>query len=123
MHEGGDEVVLRGGGGARAGSSAGGEALHLVLQLEDEALGRLLTHAGDAGEPGDVARAQGRDEIGGLDAGEDGQGELRPDARDGDEALEEGLLAAVRKPKRASASSRTWVWARSVTSSPASPIR
>ena len=94
VHEGGDEVVLRGGGRRRRrrGSLGGGEALHLVLQLEDEALGGLLADPGDAGEAGDVARAQGGDEVRGLDAGEDGEGELGPDAGDGDEPLEEGLL-------------------------------
>ena len=99
MDEGGEEVVTRRGRGAAGPRSRAplGQR-HLVLELEDQALGGLLADAGDAGEAGNVAGAQRLDEVGGLDAGEDAEGDLGPDAGDVDEPLEERLLLAVRKP-------------------------
>src|SRR6185503_9563172 len=69
-----------------------GKVLHLVLELDHQALGRLLADAGDAGQAGDVARTERRDELGRLDAGQHRDRELRPDARDRDQPLEERLL-------------------------------
>ena len=50
--EGGEQVLLRRGRAARRGRARGARRSggHLVLQLEHQALGRLLAHAGDAGE-------------------------------------------------------------------------
>ena len=49
--------------------------------------------------------------------------ELRADARHRDEALEELVLARGEEAEECSASSRTWVWMRRLTSPPSSPRR
>ena len=99
----------------------GSERRQLVLQLEHEALGRLLADAGDAGQAGHVARRAGRaTRSGGLDAGEDVDARAWARSRRPRSAARRASCSpAVRKPKSASASSRTWVWMRRLTSAPA----
>ena len=96
VDEGGEDVVVRGGGAAGRGSGrGGGEVVQFFFELDGEALGETLADAGDAGEGGVVLGADGGDGLGGGEAAEDGEGEARADAGDGDEALKEAFFAEV----------------------------
>ena len=90
----GEEVFLRAWRRRRASASGppGRHRRHLVLQLDDQPLRRLLADPGHAREARDVAPAQGGRELRGLDPGEDVHGQLGADAGHLDEALEQVLL-------------------------------
>ena len=84
----------------RASGSGGdgcGEIVELVFEFEDDALGRFLADAGDAGEGGVVAGTNGGDEAIGADAAQDGDGELGADAADGEKLLEEAFFLRFRE--------------------------
>ena len=63
-----------------------------VLQLQPDALGGLLADAGNARQARDVLRADRADQIAGIDSRQHRQRELRADAADRDQPLEEVLL-------------------------------
>ncbi len=97
VDQGGEGVVA---GGAVVWASGGGgdgygEVVEFVFELEDDALGGLFADAGDAGEGGVVAGADGGDEAVGVDAAEDRDGELGADAGDGEELFEEAFFLGL----------------------------
>jgi hypothetical protein len=87
------EVGIGGSGFHDRDRFAGGVDRHeLVFEFEDDALGGLFADAGDADETWEVTAADGGDEFGSGEAGEDRDGEFRADAADGDEAFEDGFF-------------------------------
>src|SRR5947209_1830517 len=92
VDEGGDDVLVGGGGGRGGLGQLGGELAHLVLELQHHALGGLLAHAGDGGEAADVAGGDGAQQVVRRHAGERHPRQARADAGDGDQPLEEELL-------------------------------
>ena len=56
------------------GGDGGGEVVEFVLELEDYSLGGLFADAGDSGEGGVVAGADGCNEAVGGDAAQDCDG-------------------------------------------------
>ena len=94
VDQGGESVVAcgavvwaSGGGGDR-----GGKVVEFVFQFEDYALGGFFADAGDAGKGGVISGTDGSDEAAGVDAAEDGDGQLGANAGDGEELFEESLL-------------------------------
>src|SRR5947207_10534601 len=75
--------------GARVGWRDIAEA---ILQLEHDALRGLLPDPWNPGEARDVGALHGDDELAAFDAREHRDGELRPDAADADQALEQQLF-------------------------------
>ncbi len=82
-------AMMRASGRSRNGD---GEVVELVLEFENDTFGCLFADAGDAGERGVVTRADSGDESTGVDAAENRDGQLGPDAGDGKEFFEETLL-------------------------------
>src|SRR5262245_38013106 len=102
VDQGGDEIVLlgRAGDGGRRGGLRHGQLLRLVLELQDQALGGLLAHTGDAREAGHVGASQRQHQVVRLDAGQDVQRELGAHAGDADQQLEQLLLPAGEEPEQ-----------------------
>src|ERR1700722_2938872 len=69
-----------------------------VLQLESDPLRRLLADARNGGEARDVAAFDRQNELRRLDARQHGERELRSDAADADQPLEQVLLEQGGKP-------------------------
>ncbi len=77
---------------ARGSGDGSGEVVEFVFQFEDDSFGGFFADAGDLGECGVVAGADGVDETRGVDATKDRDGQLGADAGDGEEFFEETLL-------------------------------
>src|SRR5207247_8601209 len=60
-----------------------------ILELEDDSFGRLLSDSGNGGEARQITPLDRADELERLDAGQHGEPELRSDAADTDQSLEE----------------------------------
>src|SRR5450759_3257321 len=73
------------------------EPRELLLQLEAEALGQLLADARDGREHARVLCRDRADEVGQRQAGEHRERDLRPDARDRDQAFEDEFLLRRRE--------------------------
>ena len=69
-----------------------------ILQLEHDPLGRLLADAGNRRQPREVAALDRADQLRRLDARQDRQRQLRADAADADQPLEQLLLEQRREP-------------------------
>ena len=113
--QGGQQVVLGRGGRGRRGRCrlAGEQRRHLVLELEHEALRRLLADAGDARQAREVVSAQGGDEVRRRRCRRGCRWRAwGPTPATAIRRSKTSCSAAVRKPNRASVSSRTWVWMR-----------
>ena len=102
VDEGGEGVVasLTGCSVLRASRGRGngyGEIVEFVFQLEDNAFCGLLADAGDAGEGGMVAGADGGDKTAGIDTAENRDGKFWADAGDGEEFFEEAFFLSLRE--------------------------
>ena len=60
-----------------------------IFQLEDDAFGRLLADAGNRREPREITAFDRADELARLDARQHGEADLRPDAADANQPLEQ----------------------------------
>src|SRR5207253_2682929 len=79
------------------GDRLGGDRAELLLQLHHDALGDLAADAGDRLEALRVVERYGAAQLRRRRAGDDREGDLRPDARDPEQELEELALVAVRE--------------------------
>ncbi len=69
-----------------------------ILQFEHHSLRGLAADAGNRGEPRQIAAMDRADELGRLDARQHGYRQLRPDAADRDQPLEELLFQRREEP-------------------------
>ena len=85
-------------GGRAAGRGRGDRgARQTILQLEHDALRRLLADAGNRGEPREVAPLDRAQQLLRLDPRQHRQRDLRTDAADADQPLEQLLLEQRRE--------------------------
>jgi len=99
VDEGGESIVA---GGTMVWTSGGGgdgdgKVVELVFEFEDDAFGGLFADAGDAGEGGVIAGADGGDEAVRADAAENRDSELGTDAADGEEFFKEAFFLLLRE--------------------------
>src|SRR5437867_7849666 len=99
VHQRREEILAQGRGAGRAVRYDG---RHLspwetILQLEDYALRSLLSDTGNRRQPRDVAALDGADELERFDARQDGERDLRSDAADANQPLEQLLLERRRE--------------------------
>src|SRR5436190_24173930 len=89
--------IVAGGGGVRRSAAGGRAERQAILQLEADALRGFLADAGNARQARDVLRADRAHQLAGIDAGQDRERQLRADAADRDQALEQILLERGRE--------------------------
>ncbi len=73
------------------------EAFQLIAQFDTHAFSGLLAHAGNLGEPRVIVGANRSHHVGCGNTAKDGDGQLGPNAADGDEFFEELLLFGAQK--------------------------
>ena len=120
VDQGGEGVVA---GGAVVGATGGGgdgygEVVEFVFEFEDYALGGFFADAGDAGEGGVVAGADGGDEAAESMPLSTVMASLGPMPEMVRSFSKRRFSWVSEKPKRAIWSSRTWVWMRRAASAP-----